>query len=266
MPQKVVNLALAIAGVCLLALLAVLGVDVYRAARTGPGWKRKLVAAGLLVMAAMGLASCGDSGGGSGGEGDAATIRAGQQLQDTQQWKRLSAVWKEAEEIASGQRGAYPFNEKGKQRVLDSLGAVEADVHALEVAALLSATEGELLRRDLVLLADGVRAKRPTEMRFATCYEPVMWTPAADSLKRLSGRLWLLQGLTELQTLQPQVIEKILKTIESDIGVLADKGQLAPLSAEKQAEAEKVRDQARAHVAKVRAALKAQQAGAADRP
>jgi len=46
-------------GLFVIAALAIWGSDIRRAARTGPKWKRKTVAAGLLLLAMMGFGGCG---------------------------------------------------------------------------------------------------------------------------------------------------------------------------------------------------------------
>ena len=57
MPERAFNLLLALAGVAAVALLVVLGVDLARSARRGPRWKRRLIAAGLGLLASLGVAS-----------------------------------------------------------------------------------------------------------------------------------------------------------------------------------------------------------------
>lgn len=50
---------LAAAGLALLAALALAGADLYRAARTGPRWKRRLLSAALAVLSAVGIVAAG---------------------------------------------------------------------------------------------------------------------------------------------------------------------------------------------------------------
>ncbi len=58
MPQRAMNLILAVLGLLAVAGLLLAGADIYRAARTGPGWKRRLVTAGLFLLAMLGVTSC----------------------------------------------------------------------------------------------------------------------------------------------------------------------------------------------------------------
>ena len=58
MPQRIMNLwtvLLGVAGLLLVAMLIVLGVDLVRASRSGPRWKRMLITASLAVLAAIGV-------------------------------------------------------------------------------------------------------------------------------------------------------------------------------------------------------------------
>jgi hypothetical protein len=57
MPERAFNLLLALAGVAAVALLVVLGADLARSAQRGPRWKRRLIAAGLGLLASLGVAS-----------------------------------------------------------------------------------------------------------------------------------------------------------------------------------------------------------------
>jgi len=127
MPQRTFNLLIAIVGLALVAAIALVGFDVYRAAKTGPRWKRRLVGAGLALLAALGLPACDKATDASppatGNAGTPSTT-----LADSSQWKRLVATWHEAEEIASGRRGAYPFDRAGKKRVLQALATAGKDV------------------------------------------------------------------------------------------------------------------------------------------
>lgn len=58
MPQRVLNIILAIIGICAVAALAVAGADAWAHARRGPRWWRRIVGAGLALVAMMGIGSC----------------------------------------------------------------------------------------------------------------------------------------------------------------------------------------------------------------
>jgi hypothetical protein len=261
MAQRVWGVLATVAGLAVLAALVLAGVDVYRAARTGPRWRRRLVGAGLVLMAALGLApaGCESSVGAAGAaavteaEGDGEKATAGSDLAQAPRWQHLAAVWREAEEVGSGRRGLYPFNEAGKKDLLARLEAMEKDIAALERVGCLSAAEASILRTDLPRLVLGVQEKRPTEMRMATCYEPMMWQPARESLDRLSDRLALLEQLAGAKAVRGEVVYKVLGTIEADLAVLGNENSLAGLEEKERPEAARVRDAAKAAIAKIRA-------------
>jgi len=257
MAQRVWGVLAMVAGVVVLGVLVLVGVDVYRAARTGPRWRRRLVGAGLVLMAALGLApagcesSAGDASAAAAVEGEAAT--AGSDLPATREWNHLTAAWREAEEVAAGRRGLYPFNEAGKKDLLARLSAVEQDIAALEKVGCLSAAEAGILRIDLPRLVRGVQGKWPTEDRMAMCYKVANWPPAQVSLKRLSERLVVLGQLAEAKTVRPEVVYKVLGSIEADLAVLGNEKALAGLKEDERPEAVRVRDAAKAAIAKIRA-------------
>ncbi|MHC5056269.1 MAG: hypothetical protein ACYTKD_16335, partial [Planctomycetota bacterium] len=173
------------------------------------------------------------------GEDGAAVPAKG--LEATDEWQRLVTVWREAEEIASGKRGDYPFDEAGKKRVLAELDRAARDVEALSKAELLSPPEAGLLTAELATLTKGVRRKRPTEMRRATCYKPMMVVPARESLKRLKARLPMLEALAAKGVVKNDVIRRVLVRAARDaIFLLFDKDGLGRLSEDERAEAKRL--------------------------
>lgn len=58
MLDRTTGLLLAAAGALLVALLLVAGVDIQRAAKSGPRWRRRLVAAGIMLLSALGVTAC----------------------------------------------------------------------------------------------------------------------------------------------------------------------------------------------------------------
>ncbi|MHC5057427.1 MAG: hypothetical protein ACYTKD_22360, partial [Planctomycetota bacterium] len=58
MPQRALNVVLATIGICAVAALVVAGADAYVHARRGPKWWRRIVGAGLALVAMLGIGSC----------------------------------------------------------------------------------------------------------------------------------------------------------------------------------------------------------------
>jgi hypothetical protein len=261
MPYRTLSIFIAIFGTVIVIALILLGRDLRRAARTGPTWKRRLVTAGLVLLGALGITSgCSDWAGLGGGYAITGAsfedpIPPGRSLDETRHWKHLAATWREAEEIGSGKRGNYPFNERGKKRILDDLATAKSNLGTLQHAGLLSVSEAGLLEKELDLLTSRVQAMRPTEMRNATCYEPMMFTPAQDSLNRLADRLPLLEKLAQSNTVQPQVVAKVLDTVDKDLVLLGKPEMLDRLTDEQKAAAQEVTRAAKSHVEKIRNTL-----------
>ena len=261
MSQKTLNLLLALGGLAVIAAIACVGLDIHRAAHTGPRWKRRLVAAGLALLAALGVPACEQAS----EAGGPATASAARSLTDTVEWKRLLATWREGEEVASGKRGAYPFDRKGKKRLLASIQQSWTDCGKLQAAGQFSVAEADLLKADLDRLALGVQAKRPTEMRMATCYKPMMHLPARDSLKRLTTRLPLLERLAGSQKLQSDVVRKTLVSVERDLAILGQQEDVDRLSEADRAKAAEIREAVAGHVARIKARLGGKPSAALDR-
>ncbi|MCX5654430.1 MAG: hypothetical protein NTY65_07265 [Planctomycetota bacterium] len=255
MPQRAVNLVLVVAGVATVALLMVLGADLASAASRGPQWKRRMLGAGLALLMAMGFAP--DLGRAAAEESkpaaSAAPAASDKGLAEAKGWNRILAAWKEAEDIASGKRGDYPFDEAGKKRLLEDLKKAEADVADLQKAKLITAPEAGLLLKDLDTLTIGVHATLPTEAKNVTCYAPMPFQPGRDSFNRLSDRLPLLEKLAAAVTLHPEVVEKVLESIETDIQTLSKEESLKEFAkAEEREKAEKTRDAAKASALRLR--------------
>lgn len=152
-------------------------------------------------------------------------------LEGTAEWKRLLAIWKEAEEIVANTRGSYPFDRAGKERVLAELGRSRDDLDGLVKGGLLAAPVAELLKKDLAQLVSGVQRFRTTEQRMATCYRPMMApSPHALSLGRLRERLPLVERLAAAKQLQPAAVERALLGIERDLKQIGE-GKLPPADA-----------------------------------
>jgi len=257
MTDRLAGILAAALGICLAAALLMVGSDLRRSSRTGPRWKRRLVGAGLLALALIGVPACSEKPQ-TGGETKESSASQRQpkpdDLAQSLRWKHLVATWREASEIASGRRGPYPFNEAGKKRILEELAAVQGDLDVLQEAELLTRAEAGLLRKDLPVLVEGVQAKRPTEMRSATCYIPLPFVPPArQSMKSLAERLALLQELAQSLKLHPEAVSKILDNIEKHLAVLEKEDMLRQLDETERAEAEALREKVKEHLARIRA-------------
>jgi hypothetical protein len=272
-------LLIAAAGLMVLIVLLARGLDTQRAAESGPRWRRQLVCAALFLLGCLGCSS---------GTKPApppsaasqppekaippeqpatktvsraqatAPVVAGQSLDETPQWQYVTAVWREAEEVASGKRGDYPFDEKGKKDLLAAIQVATSVIGKLSAAGTLSAPEAQLLTKDLGKLEAGVQFKRPTELRNATCYEPMLLLlPAGESLKRLRVRIPLLQKLAAEGKVHLAALEKVLPPIEADLKTLTSPEELKRLDPQGQTEAAKIRREGEAALGEIKKLLEA---------
>ena len=225
MPQRitsVLTVVLGLAGLLAVGVLIAMRIDARRAASTGPKWKRKLVAAGLVLLGVVGvyavagrplIVTCYRM-------GLVRPERSTVDLANQPAWQRLCQTWAQAQDVASGGMGRYPFDQAGQKKLLDALTAGEKDVAALLTAGAVSQAEADLLTADLKVLAQRVREYRPTEMRMATCYKPVsIMEVTRERVKGIQGRLELLEKLSEQETLQPAVVYKVLAGVERQLAV-----------------------------------------------
>lgn len=126
MPQRitsVLTVILGLAGVLALGVLIVLRIDARRAAATGPKWKRKLIAAGLALLAFTGANALAEPPLGATCY-DMMVVRptsqqAAADLAKQPAWQRLCQTWAQAQDVASGGMGRYPFDKAGQKKLLD---------------------------------------------------------------------------------------------------------------------------------------------------
>ncbi|MGI5861854.1 MAG: hypothetical protein ACOX6T_07310 [Myxococcales bacterium] len=166
----------------------------------------------------------------------------------TDPWKRIERTLQEVE--ALGKRGPYPFDKKGKQRILAQIEARKSDVKALVAAGRVEAAEGALLEKELERAHAAMAKLRPTEMQLATCYRPRVIDPRVDALGQLRTRLPLLERIGEQGAVHPEVLRAALENIKRDLATLEEtRGRR--LSPEEKAEAEALGNRVRAALAKI---------------
>ncbi len=282
MPYRAYHLVLGIVGVAAVVLLVILRTNVDHQARTGPRWKKRLLAAGIMLLAAFGMGPACKGGGtpastsnkgpksadpgpdmGPGGMGPAGMGPAGKRpaprptgYVGTAEWKQIQNVLKEAEAIAAGKRGAYPFDRAGKKQILAALQKAQRNADALATKKLLALSEVGLLKVDLAQLRAKVATFRPTERRMTSCYQKVARPKAAEvSMGRLKARLPLLKKLAALQKLHPVVVNKVLVRIEKNLKTLENPTEVGRLNAKRQAEAKKLAAEVRTALAQVQKRL-----------
>ena len=183
------------------------------------------------------------------------SLQGGGELAADADWKALLTLWQEAAAVASGERGAYPFDQQGKEALLAKLEASSATLQALHGRGLLNAPEAGLLDADVGTLMVAVQAKRASELELATCYRPMMVSPARDSAERLGSRLPLLEQLAASQVLHPEVVERVLVQVEADIAGVLTPGAGYPIQPDELAQARTTAERAQAQVATIRAKL-----------
>lgn len=258
MPQRVTSvvfLATGVAGLLLLAGLALWRIDPEAWARTGPRWRRRLVAAGLAILAATGVAPAQPAASRPVGNAPAATAPARKDLARTPEWGHLAAAWTQAEEALHFARGLYPFDQKGQRALLDSLNLALKDVDALLAMDCLSAPEAGLLKEDLQDLIREIADRRPSDPDvLVSCYEPILGVTyhTAEAAEALSKRLLLLEKLASARTVQPEVIYKVLATAEDQVRQIDGEG-LKQMPEDARAKAVQSREAAKAHLPRIRA-------------
>jgi hypothetical protein len=179
------------------------------------------------------------------------------QLRDNPAWKKIAAAWSQAQDIAAGKKGDYPFNQKEKDDLLKALKDAGEDAESLCRKGLMTKQEAKLMQGELDYLQYEVGKKRPTEMMNATCYKPMSTSMiAGESVERLEKRVPLLASLIKEGTITSEVAEKVVSTVEIDIGELENEYMLNSLQEKERARAQKIIGKLKTQIAKIRARLR----------
>lgn len=238
MPYRAMNAVVGIVGVAVLVVLVALGVNVYRAARTGPGWRRKLAGAGLVMLGSLGLMSCEKGPEGASGTKPGSQVQAGvgMSLEETPEWGTIQGAWEYVEPLAQSGKSTTAQRAEADKK----LDAAKAAAEKLAISGGLSQAEAGLLTVEADRLKKDLYRNPPTD-QMVTCYETMAYIPAKDSLKRLSERLLLLEQLTREARVDAPVLRKVLPTIEADVRTLSDEKNVAELQEKDREAAEEMR-------------------------
>lgn len=219
----------------------VLLVVLWRGGRRLPPPLRRLVFAGMSLLAVLGVSPMGMV------AWSAEPAASGGALEERDEWQRLERTFRDVEEI--GKRGSYPFDSKGKAQILEAIAARQADVDALVAAGAIAAAEGGLIEEELERARVAMSKLRPTEMMAATCYKPMRHDPQGSAMGRLQTQLPLLEKVGTLKTVHPEVLRRAFENIERDLAALDGPGG----DPEKQAEAKELGDRVRKAIARIEA-------------
>ena len=258
MPYRSFGLFAAVFGAMFVVGLILLGFDLRRAAKTGPGWKRKLVAAGLVLLGAVGITpGCSQIGEVAGGIAVAgvdpdAPIPADAALDETEQWQAVLDAWKAVAPLAQTGKSTTIQRE-----VVDKkLEAAKKCITKLTESRLLSEAESQLLVSEADRLRGEMYRNPPTDCQI-TCYDMAFIPPAQVSMERLAKRLPLLKQMATDGKVQSAVLAKVVGSVEADMATLASEEQLKFLPAEQHEQAAELRKSAKATVAEIKGLLEA---------
>jgi len=234
-----------LAGVVIVVGLALIGTDLVRATETGPRWRRRLVAAALVLLGAVGMTASVVS----------LVENARQEYQRGIEdpnlttnvlWTEMLTTWHEAEDIAGGKRGSYPFSSSGQKRFLGRMDVARENIADLCWRGLLSDAEAGLLKLELRRVRRRVQAMRTTDMKGATCYAPMPMRDGQDSMERLAARLPHLKKLAVGEAVQRPVLTKVMRTVTRDLNTLSHDHSMRDLDETERAQAIALRDAVRA--------------------
>ncbi|MBM4042029.1 MAG: hypothetical protein FJ290_26335 [Planctomycetes bacterium] len=241
MTQRTLGIVFAVAGLFLLAALVLLGCDAWRAARTGPRWRRRLVGAALMLLAALGLPTFA-------GEGDPPAVAPRRTTPDASaDWQAIHEAWAAALPLAKTGKSTSAQRKAAD----DKMKAASEAAKRLVAKGLLAQQEADLLAMELANLRNDIYREPPTDFR-GTCYDMAYIPPAQQSLQRLNQRLPLVEKLLEGGKVNPTAGGKIIAGIEADLAILKDPKHIEQLKGDERARADAARDKAAQAIQRLR--------------
>ena len=212
MPHRTMGFWLGILGVMAVAVLLLIGRNLDRAATSGPRWKRRLVAAGLALLAVFGYQPALKA-------GQRTKVRAS--LAVNRDWQWLIGLYRWADKVARSPAFSHPFTAAEKRQLLADLARASHTIDNLYKARLLTQEEAALLKAEFDAMAAkaGTFRPKPVKGRAApTCYKPAPPpAPYRQSAKVLKRQIPLLRKMVHQKTLHPEVLTLIKGRIERDI-------------------------------------------------
>ena len=169
-------------------------------------------------------------------------------LHNSVHWKQFSSTWNEAEDIAAGRLGDYPFKRKGKKRLLAGLTLCSLSIDALEHDSTINTAEAGLLKKDIARLVDCISNFRTIEEADSDTRKTSIKTPALVSMTLLRERLDLLGQLAQAKSFNRTVVEKILVPFERVMKTLNNSTMLNQLAIARRSEAAELRQQGQQHL------------------
>ncbi|MBI3039823.1 hypothetical protein HYY75_12390, partial [bacterium] len=125
----------------------------------------------------------------------------------------------EAEQIASKKKGMYPFDEKGRKKLLNGLKKAQNHCNSFVKNNTVGREEGEGVLSHIRNLQTAVLEFRTIEMKDATCYMvgPMFLDSSPISgVARIRARISLLNKLPPGK-ISPEVARKAISAMEMDI-------------------------------------------------
>ncbi len=253
MPYRSFGLFVAVFGAVFVVGLILLGLDLRRAVKTGPGWKRKLVAAGVVLLGAIGITpGCSQIAEVAGGVAVAgvdpdAPIPAGAALDETEQWQAVLDAWKAVAPLAQTGKSTTAQREAVDKK----LESAKKCITKLTESDLLSKAESQLLVSEADRLRGEMYRNPPTDCQ-VTCYDMAFMPPAQVSMERLTKRLPLLKQMATGGKVQSAVLAKVVDSVEADMATLANEEHLKYIPAEQHEQAAKLHKSAEATLAEIK--------------
>jgi len=222
MPYRTIGILSGLAGLALILFLLLLRRDLERHAISGPRWKRRLVTAGLVVLAALGFKPSAQAG--PARHMHKATTR---RLATSADWMWLTTLYRRTESTINGSQGAYPFTRKGKTKLLADLQRGHKILTGLVQRRLMTKAEAALVGRELDQMTKKVSRMRPTGMMHATCYKPaiIRHQVSPQQIKKLTR---MLERVERQHHVSDEVIQLVRNRLRNEVDRLTQTRPIAP--------------------------------------
>jgi len=205
-----------ILGIVLVALFVLVGKDARRASATGPRWKRKLLATGLMLLTAAGIVGCNREAEDTPSRTSVVQDAALDSLLKDPRWLEFRKAWSRAEDIALGRIKAMPIYSDNKAVALKALARAGTNLNSLAKSDLITDAEHEYLKCELSILIASLKETPVYSalIRKMTTYEAV--------LAKMRVRATLLKTLAKCKVVPGPAWKILRKVLIRDLKAIED--------------------------------------------
>jgi hypothetical protein len=184
-------------------------------------------------------------------------------LAETNEWRALNETWRDAQAITISGSSSYSLTRFGLVRLVGRLADSIRGVENLRRSELLSDAEAGLLSSDLKLFIQAAEYHDPWEESQSTA-DTLFFPMYKERWPAFGERVALLAKLVESPTLRPEIVSKIIYSLEGDVALRSMWRHVRKTSPAEKKQIAQAKKSARKLIGKMRKRLRRRDSSLAD--